>query len=75
MADIRGQTKLIIKRGNEYLVGLVMGGPELRWSTCPWDAWWTRNPEEAQQVARKTGGDVWLFNPVAGTARESTYNI
>ena len=52
-----------------------MGGPELRWSTCPWDAWWTRNPEEAQQVARKTGGDVWLFNPVAGTARESTYNI
>ena len=39
MADIRKETKLIIKRGNEYLVGLVMGGPELRWSTCPWDAW------------------------------------
>lgn len=73
--EIREATRLVIKRGNEYLVGLIIGGPELRWSLSAYDAWWTRNPEEAQMVAKKTGGDVWLFNPVAGQLRESTYNI
>ena len=72
--EIREATRLVIKRGNEYLVGLIVGGPDLRWSLSAYDAWWTRNPEEAQMVARKTGGDVWLFNPVAGQLRESTYN-
>lgn len=53
--EIREATRLVIKRGNEYLVGLIVGGPELRWSLSAYDAWWTRNPEEAQMVARKTG--------------------
>ena len=73
--EIREATRLVIKRGNEYLVGMIVGGPDLRWSLSAYDAWWTRNPEEAQMVAKKTGGDVWLFNPVAGHLRESTYNI
>ena len=73
--EIREATRLVIKRGNEDLVGLIVGGPDLRWSLSAYDAWWTRNPEEAQMVAKKTGGDVWLFNPVAGQLRESTYNI
>ena len=73
--EIREATRLVIKRGNEFLVGLIIGGPDLRWSLSAYDAWWTRNPEEAKMVAKKTGGDVWLFNPVAGQLRESTYNI
>ena len=28
--EIREATRLVIKRGNEFLVGLIIGGPELR---------------------------------------------
>ena len=64
--DIRLQTRIIIRRGPEYLVGKIMGGPELRWSTSPWEAWGTRNREHAEAVARSVGGDLWLFNPIVG---------
>lgn len=71
--NIRTQTRLIIKRGAEYLVGKILYSTEYRWSTCPWDAWGTRNREKAEYVARKTGGDIWLWNPVAGQLREAQY--
>lgn len=64
--EIRRKTVLIISRGGEYLVGLVMGGPELRWSTSPWDAWQTRDRDAAREMCRKTGGDALLFNPIIG---------
>ena len=70
-AILRKKTALIIRRGNEFLVGKVMGGPELRWSTFPWDAWMTRKREDAEGVARATGGDLWLFNPITGEIREA----
>ena len=28
--EIREATRLVIKRGNEFLVGLIVGGPDLR---------------------------------------------
>ena len=71
--NIREKTQLIIRRGSEYMVGKIIGSNEFRWSTCPWDAWGTRELDEAEYFAQVTGGDVWLFNPVAGQIREARY--
>ena len=68
--NIRLTTGLIIRKGPDFYVGKVMYGTELRWSWRPWDAWWTRNREDAEEIARITGGDLWLFNPVAGQLKE-----
>ena len=67
--DIRMQTALVIGRGGEFLVGKVLDSQELRWSASPWDAWRTRIRANARSVAEKTGGEIWLFNPVAGQLR------
>lgn len=64
--DIRTKTGIIIRRGNEWLVGRIVYSRELRWSRSPWDAWITRHRLDAERVARATGGTMWLFNPVAG---------
>ena len=69
--NIRRHTCLIIKRGNEYLVGRILFSTEYRWSLSPWDAWTTRDWEDAETEAKQTGGDIWLFNPVAGQLREA----
>lgn len=68
--DIRLKTGIIIRRGNEWLVGTILSSNELRWSRSPWDAWITRSREDAENVARAIGGDMWLFNPVAGKLKE-----
>ena len=68
--DIRTQTGIIIKRGTEFLVGTICYSKELRWTTSPWEAWRTRSRKEAEAVAAKVGGEMWLFNPVAGQLRE-----
>lgn len=68
--DIRTQTGIIIKRGTEFLVGTICYSKELRWTTSPWEAWRTRKREEAEAVAAKVGGEMWLFKPVAGQMRE-----
>jgi len=70
MADIRKYTRIVIRRGPEFLVGVVIYSTELRWSDSPWDAWSTRNRKKAELVARKTGGDMWLFNPVAAQLKK-----
>ena len=62
--DIRKKTGIIIRKNSEYLVGYVIYTRELRWSTSPYDAWRTRNRERAEEVARKTGGVMVLFNPI-----------
>ena len=72
--NIRRKTQLIVKRGSEYLVGRILGSKDLRWSRSPWDAWGTRNREAAEYWARRTGGDLWLFNPIAGQLREVKRN-
>ena len=71
--NIRKQTCLIIRRGPEYLVGTILYSRDLRWSRNRYDAWRTRDREQAEKVARVTGGDLWLFNPVTGEAREARY--
>jgi hypothetical protein len=69
MRDIRKQTCLIIRKNSEYLVGRIMYSRDLRWSNSPYDAWRTRDREKAEDYARKTGGIVMLFNPVARQMR------
>ena len=71
-SDIRRCTVVIIKRGAEFLVGRIPYTTELRWSGSPYDAWKTREKEKAQAVAYVVGGDLWLFNPIAGQLREIT---
>lgn len=68
--NIRLLTALIIRKGPEYLVGTIVYSTDLRWSISPWDAWRTRNRNDAERVARATGGEVWLFNPIAGQLKE-----
>lgn len=70
--NIRKCTVVIIKRGAEYLVGRIPYTTELRWSRSPYDAWKTREKGKAQAVAHVVGGDLWLFNPIAGQLREIT---
>ena len=72
--NIRKATRVIIRRGPDFLVGTILYSRELRWSWSPWDAWGTRDMEKAKKIARRTGGDLWLFNPVAGQLREVVRN-
>ena len=69
--DIRGETALIIRKDGEFLVGKNIFLNELRWSRSPWDAWKTRIRANARSIAEKTGGEIMLFNPVAGQLREA----
>ena len=64
--EIRKKTGLIVRRGNEYLVGTILFSTDLRWSVSPWDAWITRDRDAAMRVSDKVGGEIFLFNPVAG---------
>lgn len=71
--DIREATVLIIRKGNEFLVGTICFSTDLRWSISPWDAWATRERRQAETVAGKVGGTVMLFNPVAKQIREACW--
>lgn len=71
--DIRLYTGIIIKRDNEYLVGVNKIMHTLRWSSSPWDAWRTRRKDQAYIVAHKVGGTRYLFNPVAKQLREMKF--
>ena len=62
--DIREKTCIIIRKHGEYLVGKEYLSDDLRWSWSAFDAWKTRDIEEARDVARKTGGIMVLFNPI-----------
>jgi len=68
---IRKATGLIVRRGTEYLVARIMYSTEYRWSSSPWEAWRCRDRETARQVARRLGGELWLFNAVTGELREA----
>lgn len=68
---IRRATVLIVRRGAEYLVARIPYSAEFRWSRSPYDAWGCRKKETAEEVARKLGGDLWLFNGITGELREA----
>ena len=63
--EVEKRNRYVVYRSGEYLVG---NGSRwfLRWSTSPWDAWWHRRRDKAQEVAGKTGGKVRQFNPITG---------
>lgn len=67
--NIRKETCIIIRRNGEYLVGREYGSRILRWSNSRYDAWRTRDREKAEEIARKTGGVMVLFNPIANQMR------
>lgn len=64
--DIRSKTCLIVRKNRYYLVGWdgLTKGPS--WSQSKYDAWRTRDVKTAKRVARKCGGTLMLFNPIAG---------
>ena len=67
--DIRKKTCCIIRRNGEYLVAVVAGTRGLAWSNSRYDAWQTRDAEQARRIARRTGGLVMLFNPIINSER------
>ena len=67
--DIRKQTCIIIRKHGEYLVGKIVYSNELKWSPYTYDAWRTRDREQARRIARKVGGVMVLFNPVVNQRR------
>ena len=69
MTDIRTKTCIIIRKNSEFLVGYIVYSDELRWSVSQYDAWKTRDREEAAEVARKVGGVMVLFNPIVNQRR------
>ena len=71
MCDIRESTGLIIRKDGKYLVGKVLDLNILRWSDSPYDAWRTRIRAKARSIAEKTGGEIMLFNPIAGQERRA----
>jgi hypothetical protein len=61
---------LIIKSGNLFLVGWNHFYHCFNWSTSYYDAWRTRDIEAAKRVVSKTGGKLFLFNPVVSQIKE-----
>ncbi len=62
--DIRLQTVLIIHKDGYYLVGRNILTGSLICRRDYSDAWRTRIRAAAKSVADKTGGEIYLFNPV-----------
>ena len=62
--DIRKKTCIIIRKNGQYLRGKQWMGTEMLWTWSAYEAWRTRNREEAESVARATGGIMELFNPI-----------
>ena len=69
MMDIRTKTCIIIRKNGECLVGRILGTNDLRWSIYAHEAWRTRDRKKAEEVARKTGGIMILFNPIVNKQR------
>ena len=67
---IRKKTCIIIRKGNEFLVGVILKSTDLRWSTSPYDAWSTRDRGDAEMVAAMVGGKMVLFNPIVNQMKE-----
>lgn len=63
--DIREQTCIIIRKNNLYLQGKECFTNKPKWTQYRHQAWKTRNKETAEEIARKVGGVMVLFNPVA----------
>ena len=67
--EIRKKTCIIIRKNGRYLKGwdMIVNGVEWTWSS--YETWKTRDREEAESVARATGGIMLLFNPILNRTR------
>ena len=65
MMDIRKQTFIIIRKNNMYLQGKECFTNKPKWTQYRHQAWKTRDKAKAAEIARKVGGVMVLFNPVA----------
>ena len=72
--DVREKTVLIVRRGDEYLVGTICFSTDLKWSKSKYDAWTTRRREDAERVASVVKGTVMLFNPIVNQIREAHFD-
>lgn len=68
--DIREYTRVIVLKNRQYLVGRDMICRDLKWSPSPWEAWWTRDMDDARRLADRVGGVPVLFNPIVGETKE-----
>ena len=67
--DIREQTCIIIRKNNLYLQGKECFTNKPKWTQYRHQAWKTRNKKTAAEIARKVGGVMVLFNPVANQTK------
>lgn len=68
--DIRLLTRCVVKKDGKFLQCVSIFRGEILWSDSPWDAWQTRQKDDAYKVAWKVGGSVHLFNPGVGKTVE-----
>lgn len=63
--DIREQTCIIIRKNKLFLQGKECFTNKPKWTQYRHQAWRTRNKGKAAEIAKKLGGAMVLFNPVA----------
>lgn len=63
--DIRTKTCIIIRKNRLFLQGKECYTNKPKWTQYRHQAWKTRDKEKAEEIARKVGGVMVLFNPVA----------
>lgn len=63
--NIREQTCIIIRKNRLFLQGKECFTNKPKWTQYRHQAWKTRDKEQAEKIARKVGGVMVLFNPVA----------
>lgn len=62
--NIRKHTFCIIRKNGEYIAGRKLWGDGIRWSIYAHEAAKTRNRATAEEIARKIGGIVLLYNDI-----------
>ena len=67
--DIRTKTCIIIRKNRLFLQGKECYTNKLKWTQYRHQAWKTRDKERAAEIARKVGGVMVLFNPVANQTK------
>lgn len=62
--DIRTKTVLVVRKNGLWLSRAELATKRLVWDQHLSNAWMTRDKNEAMSVALKTGGTIYLFNPI-----------
>ena len=62
--DIRKHTFCIIRKNGKYIASRILGSNQIRWTIYAHEAAKTRNREKAEEIARRIGGIVMLYNDI-----------